>query len=168
MGSNTAAITGRQLTWAVRRDGHREAGVYAVRCTATGLVKIGVSRDVAGRMRVLQAHSAPRLDLLLVIPGGHDVESKMHQRYADRRAHGEWFRLSAADLRELHREALAHELADLMGEAGDLTPAVEALLTAKSLHPADAMFTILGLLVENMEPWRAHPLIDRFLEATKR
>lgn len=64
----------------------RKSRVYYVR-RADNLVKIGVSINVAERMRDLNVW-----DLLVTEPGGRDLEHQRHVQFADLRVRGEWFR----------------------------------------------------------------------------
>jgi hypothetical protein len=68
--------------------------VYFAHDRATGLVKIGTSRNLAPRLRRLELELRRGLDLLATVTGGHRVEHALHARFREDRAHGEWFRLS--------------------------------------------------------------------------
>lgn len=61
-----------------------------------GLIKIGKSRDADSRFRDLQQIVPYRLRLLLDIVTDDCglLESTLHRRFALRRVHGEWFRLT--------------------------------------------------------------------------
>jgi len=78
-----------------------ERGVYVVKCAATGLCKIGVSRGIANRLASIETSSATRLTLFTVIDGNWALEQKLHERYGAFREHGEWFRLANEQLREI-------------------------------------------------------------------
>ncbi len=65
--------------------------------------KIGTTTDLATRLRTLQASSPVPLTVICQGPGGQPLERALHQQFAHRRAHGEWFALSAHDLAELKR-----------------------------------------------------------------
>ncbi len=68
------------------------AGVYFVRCAITGLVKIGVSNNIARRVKGLRSHSPVPLELVGWTHGDIGTERALHKRFAKYRAHGEWFR----------------------------------------------------------------------------
>ena len=72
--------------------------IYLIRCTGTGLIKIGHSLDPDARLIDLQIGSASVLDLILVTPGGRHEEVALHRHFAGRRVRGEWFALSRGDL----------------------------------------------------------------------
>jgi hypothetical protein len=59
-----------------------------------GHVKIGYSVDVQTRLREIQAHNAFPLTVLAVLKGGSEVERALHERFAEHRVRGEWFRLA--------------------------------------------------------------------------
>jgi hypothetical protein len=60
-----------------------------------GLVKIGYSRNVDKRMRVLSTASPRPLQILLTIPGTRSDESAFHEMFKAERIRGEWFLLSS-------------------------------------------------------------------------
>lgn len=69
--------------------------VYFVKANHSHLVKIGVSENPASRFKGLQAASPEPLTLLGVTEGGgRELEKSLHERFADDRSHGEWFRKS--------------------------------------------------------------------------
>lgn len=57
--------------------------------SGTGLIKIGRSCDVDGRVKSLQTGAGGRINVLFVIDG--DVEQELHRKFADIRVFGEWF-----------------------------------------------------------------------------
>lgn len=66
--------------------------VYFIQAS-NGYIKIGVAESPAHRLRTLRGMSPLPLRLILVLPGrGADGESELHGRFAEHRAHGEWFR----------------------------------------------------------------------------
>jgi hypothetical protein len=76
---------------------HKQPGfIYLIRCTATGLLKIGLSRNPPGRLRQLRCSSSGSLELVAILEATvmADLESDLHSRFADLRHHGEWFRPS--------------------------------------------------------------------------
>jgi hypothetical protein len=76
--------------------------VYVVLCRETGLRKIGVTKDLKARMAQLSAGSAYPLEVEMAFfcPDGSEgiFESILHSLFADRRTHGEWFKLTMEDL----------------------------------------------------------------------
>lgn len=65
--------------------------VYYVRRESDGLIKIGTTGRVDRRMATLEHDHGP-LQLLLTHDGDRAAEERMHARFADWRAEGEWFR----------------------------------------------------------------------------
>lgn len=76
----------------VKRSQLPSAGVYFVQ--AGDAVKIGMSKDIPGRLRALRTMSPLPLELLGVIPGGRGEEAELHRAWAGHRLHGEWFKAS--------------------------------------------------------------------------
>lgn len=58
-----------------------------------GLIKIRTTRNVGSRLSSLQTSSPQPLKLLCVIPGDRSKEKQLHDRFAELRESGEWFRL---------------------------------------------------------------------------
>lgn len=65
--------------------------IYFLRAGQHGLIKIGVSVDVAVRIAALQTGSEQTLRLLGTLAGGPEVERAIHRRFAGSRVQGEWF-----------------------------------------------------------------------------
>lgn len=61
-------------------------------------VKIGIAYDPDRRLRTLQTGSSRPLRLLATAPGGQNVESRLHSRFASQRLEGEWFDLTTEQL----------------------------------------------------------------------
>ncbi|HEY1361786.1 MAG TPA: GIY-YIG nuclease family protein [Xanthobacteraceae bacterium] len=59
----------------------------------SGVVKIGYSRNVDKRMKVLATGSPRPLQVLLTIPGTRSDEGAFHEMFKAEHMHGEWFRL---------------------------------------------------------------------------
>ncbi len=68
--------------------------VYFVRSGFVGDVKIGTAIDVAKRIRGMQTGHPQKLRILRVVEGGRAEEAALHQRFAEFRTGGEWFRFS--------------------------------------------------------------------------
>lgn len=83
-----------------------DPGVYFLRSGATGLVKIGNSRDVGDRVHWMQRAAAEELTLLRKVPceDCRRAERMFHEYFEARRMNGEWFRISALEI----DEAIAH------------------------------------------------------------
>jgi hypothetical protein len=89
-----------------------EEHVYLAHAPKMGLVKIGTSRNVRGRLAALRQASPAWIELAREIPGGFALERELHERFKDRRKHGEWFDDSILD-------ELDDVLEDLEDEFGD-------------------------------------------------
>lgn len=74
-------------------DHHMGAGtfVYVIGSREVCLVKIGVTRDVIGRLKQLQNSSPSALELLWCAQGSHGLEQQLHAHFQSYRVHGEWF-----------------------------------------------------------------------------
>lgn len=67
--------------------------IYFIQGERTRLIKIGVADDVDRRLATLRLMSPDKLELLgvVVCQKYGDTEKMLHARYAEARAHGEWF-----------------------------------------------------------------------------
>jgi hypothetical protein len=70
--------------------------LYVVEAPRAGRVKIGISMDPERRRRDLQAASPESLTLVATMDGSYADEMVLHERFAEYREHGEWFRLEGA------------------------------------------------------------------------
>lgn len=71
-----------------------EAGaevVYFIHAPEVRRVKIGYSTDVEKRLIGLQTSSPCALRLIKIIPGGKDLEQRLHYRFRAHHVDGEWF-----------------------------------------------------------------------------
>lgn len=72
------------------------AEIYAIQmplpCGCAGPIKIGITHDVAARLRTLQVGSPYELTLLATVDGTVADEAALHLRLARDRMRGEWFR----------------------------------------------------------------------------
>lgn len=92
------------MSMEIRTHQHAQdvAYVYVVECEETKLYKIGWSRNTVRRMAELQAGSAFSLEMFAQFCCVHRFaplfEAILHERFASKRAHGEWFKLDSDDL----------------------------------------------------------------------
>jgi hypothetical protein len=70
------------------------AHLYLIRNPATGLVKVGISRNVTQRLYSLEVAAGMKLELLGCVAGGERLERFLHRHFSADRALGEWFRQS--------------------------------------------------------------------------
>lgn len=65
--------------------------IYFVQTADNQYMKIGKADDVAKRLSGLQTGAPQKLKLIGTMPGSHDQEREIHQRFGHLRTHGEWF-----------------------------------------------------------------------------
>lgn len=87
-------MTTRKLK--VPKDGF----LYLIKDHTRGFIKIGFTKDVAGRYNQLRTANAG-IELLYSWPGDTDMEYSLHQKYLDRWVDGEWFLMSDKEVRGL-------------------------------------------------------------------
>ena len=68
--------------------------VYFIQAENFGAVKIGFAKDVANRVKSLQAAYPHKLRVLRELDGNMLTEHWLHRHYASQRVHGEWFEYS--------------------------------------------------------------------------
>lgn len=69
---------------------HKLGDLYFV--AAGNAVKIGRTKNMAQRMRHIQAHNHEKAECLLLLEGQGWREREYHKLFADFRVNGEWFR----------------------------------------------------------------------------
>ena len=77
--------------------------VYFVR--AGEAVKIGRTKNLARRLRALATGSAAPLELLAAVPGGRELEARLHRQWRHLHLRGEWFRADEALVRSAREQA---------------------------------------------------------------
>lgn len=65
--------------------------VYFIQAGEGGPIKIGCSRSPIVRLNELQTGNAEKLVYCGAIPGGFELEQRLHERFASLRVAGEWF-----------------------------------------------------------------------------
>jgi hypothetical protein len=68
------------------------AQVYFAAFGGLGMIKIGVSNDVAQRLQNIAKSEKCEGSLLLAIAGNRQIEAEQHRRFGKWRVRGEWFR----------------------------------------------------------------------------
>lgn len=86
--AETSPVTPKQST-AYPKDG---SYVYFIQPIDGGLVKIGVTNDLIGRLSLFQCGSPVKLHIVKFIQtDDRDLERRVHTAFAKHRRHGEWF-----------------------------------------------------------------------------
>ncbi len=106
-GEHVVNYVGRDLPW----SGWGKIAIQHFRCRNTvyfiggdvGLIKIGMSICPLERLASFQLGSPIDLRILALTPGGFDVEDSYHERFAEFRVRGEWFKDAPAILAEIAR-----------------------------------------------------------------
>jgi hypothetical protein len=80
-----------------------EEVVYFIR--AGDAIKIGRTGNMAARLRSLATASAVALELLATMPGGRQVEARLHRQWRHLHIRGEWFRADEELLRYIREQA---------------------------------------------------------------
>lgn len=104
----------------------RQEYVYFVQAATLGLIKIGSAWSPMDRLYTLQTGSPDTLRLLAVIRcsgAARGDEKAIHQKFAEYRSHGEWFRPAPELLAYIEAEAVDYEEL-LMRENRDLANAI--------------------------------------------
>lgn len=70
--------------------------IYFIRNESAGLIKIGFSRSPRTRRSNLQSAAGVKLEIIGVMRGARKAEAVLHERFAEDRVRGEWFRASEA------------------------------------------------------------------------
>lgn len=93
MSSQARAVEGVQLNRIAAGETHAPVVYFlAVHYRKQPAVKIGTSTRLKVRVKGV-SYGATLRDVLLVIPGGHNVETAYHRRFAEYQLEGELFRL---------------------------------------------------------------------------
>jgi hypothetical protein len=79
--------------------------VYFIRQKPSGPIKIGTTNDPENRLAALQTSTHIPLELLGVVRGGKELESRFHSVFAASRLRGEWFEPSRTLLRFINQFA---------------------------------------------------------------
>lgn len=84
---------------------NRRRAVYFIGAPLLGMVKIGVAKNPYKRIDELQTGSPEILHMVGMYPlEGRECEKEFHERFAEYRAHGEWFRDEGELRRFLEKE----------------------------------------------------------------
>ncbi len=79
-----------------------QKAIYLIRAE-NGLVKIGLGESPKKRLSQAQSSSPIRLELIHMasVDNAEEVEKSLHQLYAAKRSHGEWFQLTEDDVSDI-------------------------------------------------------------------
>lgn len=66
--------------------------IYFMRAGTTGSIKIGWTADLPRRVQNLQGATDQALEVLATFPGDAELEAHFHDRFAEHRVSGEWFK----------------------------------------------------------------------------
>lgn len=91
-------------------DGKHEPYVYFMQFGHGNPVKIGFTRNLGARLRSIESNHIEPLTLLVVAPGGKELEDRIHRRLAKFKIRGEWF----SDSEHVRGYARELESADLI------------------------------------------------------
>lgn len=75
-----------------RLYGEIESNVYFAKNPASGLIKIGYTKNVSRRLSQLRVEFKARVSLLGLLQGDKIEEEKLHELFSSQRVTGEWFR----------------------------------------------------------------------------
>jgi predicted GIY-YIG superfamily endonuclease len=95
----------KQLTTSAVETHSPDKYVYLI-SSGDGTVKIGVSVDAEKRLSALQSSNPNELSIIGKVKSNnaYDVEHEIHHKHKDKRARGEWFKLSNEDIETIFSE----------------------------------------------------------------
>jgi hypothetical protein len=115
--------------------------VYVLGAPGGSTVKIGRTTNLAKRFADIQSMSPVPLTLMWSHPGGHELETRLHRRFAEQRIHGEWFTFDCDPLPAIQKavtEALRPEPAlpspRLARDSAEAQRALDLVAEAAELH----------------------------------
>lgn len=77
--------------WKIDLVEKNACNVYFVQSKNNGLIKIGFTSNLKGRLSDLSSMSPVPLELLAFTYGDFNLERELHSTFSDHRSHGEWF-----------------------------------------------------------------------------
>jgi Meiotically up-regulated gene 113 len=105
--------SGQILDWQPKPDGIGFT-YFILACEGVRRIKIGTSQNPRNRLRDLSVASAVDLECLKVIRGGPATEAAWHQRFAESRVRGEWFRVCGTLMDAIRLADPAPEFPDML------------------------------------------------------
>lgn len=116
--------------------------VYFIEAIGVPLVKIGVTRDLTKRFRMMQSCSPLPLVVAAVDQSGDLItEVELHHRFRDQRCRGEWFSISPELRSVIHTTALTGEIPD----AWRLPDHLDSEMGCRCFAKAKTVFDRFGL-----------------------
>lgn len=92
----------------------KQSLVYVIQAQGTSLCKLGVTTDLASRLRSIQTGCPHKCVVLATWPGSTRLEAKLHKHFAGYRRAGEWFELPAFCGRQIWDIVKSHDTAGLV------------------------------------------------------
>ena len=83
--------------------------VYFIKCTTSGMVKIGYTEHIAQRFEEIQKYSPEKLEILKLIYVNNEQEARTleyqtHQQFKKYHAYREWFNIPISIQKEIQYE----------------------------------------------------------------
>lgn len=136
-----------------------DGGGYVYFLRGEGFCKIGKTTQLDQRLKTLVIQLPFKVDLFHAIPTATptSLEKQFHERFKDKRANGEWFKLEECDYEEILTWDRSYTPIDFALEADQ---EVTALHWAKVLNRPDVKprFEDYGIEIESVEGWSAEQL----------
>lgn len=89
-----------------KRNRKKIKGVVYFISDNNGHIKIGMTQDIKSRMNTLSTMVPTGVTLLKTIKSNdcRKLEAKLHEKYADKRVNGEWFKLDIDECEEINHD----------------------------------------------------------------
>lgn len=65
--------------------------IYFIRAGDNGPIKIGITKEITGRVKGLQTAHYEDLQIVGVMPGDRNLETTLHNKFSQHHIRGEWF-----------------------------------------------------------------------------
>ncbi|MBA2712900.1 MAG: GIY-YIG nuclease family protein [Rubrobacteraceae bacterium] len=121
---------GRADYWFRRRTGV----VYVLQTEPNTPLKIGTALNVELRIKELQTGNAHLLRLIEVIPGGYEMENRIHRALKQERIRGEWFEGYLTSRFLKHLPAYAERAARHHHQTREILPLPSGILPPTLVH----------------------------------
>lgn len=126
------------------------------------LYKIGKTKNVEQRLKALKTGSP---HIYIVCFGRGISEGKLHQKFADKRVRGEWFRLTLSDIKEATLLISGEYLTDSRPHHPALAPTIQPPPPPSNFVPVVLLVwlvitVIILIVVANLSPFLLIPFLD--------